>query len=170
MPLRALRGSPAHAGIDLRLTVLRVQGRRFPRTRGDRPATGNWPLAPAVGSPAHAGIYLASVTSLPHHPGFPADLAKLLTFNFQRSTDNGNLKNDISLLLPPNLTPHGNSPESSRQTPTLDRIPPAAFTYRLDNRAALEWIIDQHRIKTAPPAAASSTTPAAPATPTTSRA
>ena len=68
------------------------------------------------------------------------------------------------------LTPHGDSSESSRQTPALDRIPPAAFNDRLGNRAALDWIIDQDRIKTAPPAAASSTTPAAPATPTTSRA
>ena len=67
------------------------------------------------------------------------------------------------------LTPHGNSSEPSRQTPTLDRIPPAAFNDRLGNRAALEWIIDQYRIKTPPPAP-SSTTPTAPTPPTTSRA
>ena len=31
---------------------------------------------------------------------------------------------------------------------TLDGIPVAAFDYRLGNRSALEWIIDQYRIKT----------------------
>ncbi|MCG9131304.1 DNA helicase, partial [Candidatus Poribacteria bacterium] len=31
---------------------------------------------------------------------------------------------------------------------TLDGIPPKAFDYRLGNRSALEWIIDQYRIKT----------------------
>ena len=31
---------------------------------------------------------------------------------------------------------------------TLDGIPAAAFDYRLGNRSALEWIIDQYRVKT----------------------
>jgi len=31
---------------------------------------------------------------------------------------------------------------------TLSGIPPAAFAYRLGNRSALDWIIDQYRIKT----------------------
>ena len=31
---------------------------------------------------------------------------------------------------------------------TLDGIPAAAFNYRLGNRCALEWIIDQYRVKT----------------------
>ena len=31
---------------------------------------------------------------------------------------------------------------------TLDGIPPEAFNYRLGNRSALEWIIDQYRVKT----------------------
>ena len=31
---------------------------------------------------------------------------------------------------------------------TLDQIPSAAFNYRLGNRSALEWIIDQYRVKT----------------------
>ena len=31
---------------------------------------------------------------------------------------------------------------------TLDGIPAAAFTYRLGNRSALEWVIDQYRLKT----------------------
>ncbi|MCG9129683.1 DNA helicase, partial [Candidatus Poribacteria bacterium] len=31
---------------------------------------------------------------------------------------------------------------------TLDGIPPKAFDYRLGTRSALEWIIDQYRIKT----------------------
>ena len=31
---------------------------------------------------------------------------------------------------------------------TLDGIPAAAFGYRLGNRSALEWIIDQYRVKT----------------------
>ena len=30
---------------------------------------------------------------------------------------------------------------------TLDGIPPAAFDYCLGNRAALEWVIDQYRVK-----------------------
>ena len=30
---------------------------------------------------------------------------------------------------------------------TLDGIPAAAFDYRLGNRSALEWIIDQYRVK-----------------------
>ena len=33
-------GSPAHAGIDLPLRVRRMDHRRFPRTRGDRPIGG----------------------------------------------------------------------------------------------------------------------------------
>ena len=31
---------------------------------------------------------------------------------------------------------------------TLEGIPPEAFDYRLGNRAALEWVVDQYRIKT----------------------
>ena len=31
---------------------------------------------------------------------------------------------------------------------TLDGIPSKAFEYRLGNRSALEWVIDQHRVKT----------------------
>ena len=31
---------------------------------------------------------------------------------------------------------------------TLDGIPPKAFNYRLGNRSALEWVIDQYRVKT----------------------
>ena len=31
---------------------------------------------------------------------------------------------------------------------TLDGIPPKAFDYRLGNRPALEWVIDQYRVKT----------------------
>ncbi len=31
---------------------------------------------------------------------------------------------------------------------TLDGIPAAAFDYRLGNRSALEWVIDQYRVKT----------------------
>ena len=31
---------------------------------------------------------------------------------------------------------------------TFDGIPAAAFNYRLGNRTALEWIIDQYRVKT----------------------
>ena len=31
---------------------------------------------------------------------------------------------------------------------TLDGIPPKAFEYRLGNRSALEWVIDQYRVKT----------------------
>ena len=30
---------------------------------------------------------------------------------------------------------------------TLEGIPPGAFDYRLGNRSALEWIVDQYRIK-----------------------
>jgi predicted helicase len=31
---------------------------------------------------------------------------------------------------------------------TLNRIPPQTFEYRLGNRSALDWIIDQYRVKT----------------------
>jgi len=31
---------------------------------------------------------------------------------------------------------------------TLRGIPPAAFDYRLGNRSALEWVIDQYRVST----------------------
>ena len=31
---------------------------------------------------------------------------------------------------------------------TLDGIPAEAFNYRLGNRSALEWVIDQYRVKT----------------------
>ena len=30
---------------------------------------------------------------------------------------------------------------------TLDGIPAAAFDYRLGNRSALEWVVDQYRVK-----------------------
>ena len=30
---------------------------------------------------------------------------------------------------------------------TLDGIPPEALDYRLGNRSALEWVIDQYRVK-----------------------
>ena len=30
---------------------------------------------------------------------------------------------------------------------TLDGIPPEAFDYRLGNRSAVEWIVDQYRVK-----------------------
>jgi len=33
---------------------------------------------------------------------------------------------------------------------TLTGIPPAVYEYRLGNRSALEWIIDQYRVKTDP--------------------
>ena len=31
---------------------------------------------------------------------------------------------------------------------TLDGIPAGAFDYRLGNRSALEWVVDQYRVKT----------------------
>ena len=31
---------------------------------------------------------------------------------------------------------------------TLDGIPAEAFAYRLGNRSALDWVIDQYRVKT----------------------
>src|SRR5579872_2711173 len=31
---------------------------------------------------------------------------------------------------------------------TLEGIPPAAFAYRLGNRSALEWVIDQYQVST----------------------
>ena len=31
---------------------------------------------------------------------------------------------------------------------TIDRIPPKVFDYRLGTRSALEWVIDQYRVKT----------------------
>ena len=34
----AMEGSPAHAGIDRGMATLLTPARRFPRTRGDRPA------------------------------------------------------------------------------------------------------------------------------------
>ena len=71
----------------------------------------------------------AKPPSLPYHPGFPADLAKLLTFNFQRSTDNGNLRNDISLLLPPASLPTAillNHPV--RHPPSTASPPPPSTT------------------------------------------
>ena len=33
---------------------------------------------------------------------------------------------------------------------TLRNIPPATFDYRLGNRSALEWVIDQYRVSTDP--------------------
>ena len=30
---------------------------------------------------------------------------------------------------------------------TIDGIPPQVFDYRLGNRSALEWVIDQYRVK-----------------------
>jgi predicted helicase len=34
------------------------------------------------------------------------------------------------------------------ETLALAGIPPACFAYRLGNRSALEWVIDQYRVKT----------------------
>ena len=31
---------------------------------------------------------------------------------------------------------------------TIDGVPPKAFDYRLGTRSALEWVIDQYRVKT----------------------
>ena len=31
---------------------------------------------------------------------------------------------------------------------TLDGIPAAVYDYRLGNRSALEWVVDQYRVKT----------------------
>ena len=36
---------------------------------------------------------------------------------------------------------------------TLAGMPEAAFAYRLGNRSALEWVIDQYQVSTDPPAA-----------------
>ena len=36
---------------------------------------------------------------------------------------------------------------------TLAGIPPAVFDYRLGNRSALEWVIDQYRVTRTPAAA-----------------
>ncbi len=47
---------------------------------------------------------------------------------------------------------------------TLRGIPAAAFDYRLGNRSALEWVIDQYSVST-DPAPASSTTPTRPGDP-----
>ena len=33
---------------------------------------------------------------------------------------------------------------------TLDGIPPEVFDYRLGNRSALEWVIDQYQVSTDP--------------------
>ena len=38
-------GSPAHAGIDRRVKTGQVWGKRFPRTRGDRPYLSKSPSA-----------------------------------------------------------------------------------------------------------------------------
>ena len=111
----------------------------------------------------------AKPTSLPHHPGFPADLAKLLTFNFQRSTDNRNLKNDISLLLPPTSLPTAillNHPV--RHPPSTASPPPPSTTASATAPPSIGS--STSTASRPPPPAPSSTTPAAPATPTTSRA
>jgi hypothetical protein len=50
----------------------------------------------------------------------------------------------------------------------LRGIPAAAFDYRLGNRSALEWVIDQYRVSTDPRSGIASTTPTAPTTPNTS--
>jgi predicted helicase len=39
------------------------------------------------------------------------------------------------------------SPRKSSRKPTLD-IPPETFEYRLGNRSALEWVIDQYQVST----------------------
>ncbi len=85
----------------------------------------------------------AKPPSLPDNPGFPADLAKLLTFNFQRSTDNGNLKNDISLLLPPTSLPTAillnhpvRHPPWTASPRRLQRPPRQPRRPRLDHRPA----------------------------------
>jgi predicted helicase len=35
-----------------------------------------------------------------------------------------------------------------RELLTLDGIPPETFEYRLGNRSALEWVIDQYQVST----------------------
>ncbi len=40
------------------------------------------------------------------------------------------------------------TPLPDRNNLTLDGIPPETYDYQLGNRSALEWIIDQYRVKT----------------------
>ena len=35
-----------------------------------------------------------------------------------------------------------------RELLTLDGIPPETFAYRLGNRSALEWVVDQYQVST----------------------
>jgi predicted helicase len=49
----------------------------------------------------------------------------------------------------PGLTSFGLSGrEIQASSLTLAPIPPAAFNYRLGNRSALEWVIDQYQVST----------------------
>src|SRR5207302_7633695 len=41
-----------------------------------------------------------------------------------------------------------NSAQKRKTALTLARIPPEAFEYRLGNRSALEWVIDQYQVST----------------------
>jgi len=89
-------GSPAYAGIDPRSSRTTLRQKRFPRLRGDRPASGNIIESPSVvppptrgstganvrcadpraGSPAYAGIdppILSYVTAAPRFPRLRGD-------------------------------------------------------------------------------------------------
>ena len=64
-------GSPAHAGIDLVLSMFALPFNRFPRTRGDRPLSSETTASVEAGSPAHAGIDHAAPAVYSHPFRFP---------------------------------------------------------------------------------------------------
>ena len=117
---RNARGSPAHAGIDRGDFFGDAALPRFPRTRGDRPCLCHFAAPPS------------RLSSRPSE-----------TPDFQRSTDNGNLKNDISLLLPLTslltailLNHPVRHPPSTASPRRLQRPPRQPRRPRMDHRPA----------------------------------
>ena len=85
----------------------------------------------------HSALQRCSQTA--HRHGLPAQQIRHYT-----STNYSSQSRQLKFLHAALLAEHG-----IHLTPAnTDRIPAQAFNYRLGNRSALDWIIDQYRVKT----------------------
>ena len=108
------------------------------------------PFAPDFRVFAEAGKTLAELhVNYEQQPEYPLEMIE----NPDKSLDWRVEKMKLIKPSPPAHPPEGEGRKCTYQIIynaflTLGNIPPAAFDYRLGNRSALDWIIDQHRVKT----------------------
>jgi hypothetical protein len=74
----------------------------------------------------------------PNHKAVIAYYDALKTYAGQHVEHEGALETAFSRLLADTARPHGWT--------LIPKMPPAVFDYRLGNRSALDWIIDQYRV------------------------